>query len=94
MIQRCQYLRFAREARHAVGILREGVRQDFDSHVAVEPGVGGAPYLAHAALTEPGGNAVVRDGLRLGHVDGFHASYHFRVNHAPLGDCSVKSGAL
>ena len=62
MIQRRQHLRLAREARHAVGILREGLGQHLDRDVAVELGVGGALDLAHAALAELGSDAVMRDG--------------------------------
>src|SRR5439155_6421787 len=51
-------------SRHAVGIVREALRQDFDGHVAAELGVGGAVDFAHAAFAQLGGDAVVRDGLR------------------------------
>jgi hypothetical protein len=42
MIQRGQHLRFAREARHSIGVLREGVGQNLDSNIAVELRVGSA----------------------------------------------------
>jgi hypothetical protein len=35
MIQRRQYLRFALEARHAIGILRKSLGQNLDGDVSV-----------------------------------------------------------
>jgi hypothetical protein len=52
MIERGEHLRLAREPCHAIGILGEGFENDFDCHFAIQLGVGGAPYLAHAASTE------------------------------------------
>ena len=66
MIERRQDLGFALEARHALGILREAGGQHLDGHVAPELGIGGAIHLAHAALAELGGDAVMRDGLLRG----------------------------
>ena len=62
MVQRGQHLRFAGEARQAVGIGGENVRQDFDGDVAIELGIGGAIDGAHAAFAEFGDDAVVGDG--------------------------------
>ena len=62
MIQRGQHQGFASEARHAIGILSEGFRQNLDSDVAVELGVDGPPHLAHAALAELGGDPVMGNG--------------------------------
>ena len=40
-------MRFAGESGHAVGVLGEDVRQDFDGDVAIQLGVGGAVDGAH-----------------------------------------------
>src|SRR5262245_48187503 len=63
VVQARQHLRFALEALHAGSILREGGRQHFDGHVAIQLGVGGAVDGAHAAFAELGGDAVMRDGV-------------------------------
>ena len=52
MIQRRQHARFALEAREALRIGREDVRQDFDRDVATELLIMGAIDLAHAANAE------------------------------------------
>ena len=49
MVQRREHLRFALEAREAIGIGGEGVRQDLDRDVAIELRVARAIDLAHAA---------------------------------------------
>ena len=49
MIQRRERLRFAREAREPIGIVREQLRQHLDRDVAIESRVAGAEDLAHAA---------------------------------------------
>jgi hypothetical protein len=54
----------ALKAGHALGIARQAGRQNFDRHVAPQPGVGGAVHFAHAALAELGCNAVMSYGLR------------------------------
>jgi hypothetical protein len=54
MIQRSQHMRLALEAGHALRIGRKGVRQYFDSDVAMEFPVAGAINLTHAAGTERG----------------------------------------
>src|ERR1043166_2556263 len=63
MIQGCEYVGFTFESRHAVRVLREGVRKNFVGDVAMEFSVGGAPDFAHAALAELAGDAIVSDGL-------------------------------
>ena len=49
MVERRQRFGFALEARQTFGILREGLRQDLDGHLAIETGIAGAIHLAHAA---------------------------------------------
>ena len=49
MIERREQLRFTLEAREAVGVSREEIRQDFKSDVAIEPRIACAIHLAHAA---------------------------------------------
>jgi hypothetical protein len=60
MVQRRQHLRLASETRHAVGIVGEGLGQDLDGDVAVEPGVGCAPDFTHASDAEFGNDTVMR----------------------------------
>ena len=48
MIQRREHLRFALEAREAIGVGREGVRQDLQRNVSLQPRVAGTVHLAHA----------------------------------------------
>ena len=48
MIQRGEHVRLALEARHALGIVAEPVRDDLDRHVATELRVARAIDLAHA----------------------------------------------
>jgi hypothetical protein len=57
MIQRSERLRLALEARYALRIVREGVRQDFDRHVAIELRVARSinfPHPSHPALADRG----------------------------------------
>ena len=49
MVQRGEDLRFAPEAREAIGIQREGRRPDLERDVAIEVGVARPVDLAHAA---------------------------------------------
>ena len=49
MIERGEHLRFALEARQALGVVRERVGQDLDRDVASELRVAGAIHLAHPA---------------------------------------------
>jgi hypothetical protein len=55
--------RLALEALQALAVLDEGGGQDLDRHVAAELGVVGAIDLAHPALAELGGDAIVGDRL-------------------------------
>jgi hypothetical protein len=47
MIQRRQYLRFALEAREAIGIGGKRLGQHFDGHVTIQPRVARAIHLSH-----------------------------------------------
>ena len=58
MIQRREHLRFALEARHALGVVSERVGQHFHRDVAAEPGIARAVHLTHAARAEGGGDFV------------------------------------
>jgi len=80
MIQRRQHPGLAREPRHAVGVWREGLRQDFDGHVAAELSVGRAPDFAHATLAQLGGDVVVRNGGRWTHPLGYGMISHLQIN--------------
>ena len=59
MIERREDVCFALEARHALGIQREGIGQDLDRDVATQSGVSGAIHLAHAAGAK-GGEDLIR----------------------------------
>src|SRR5437016_1942526 len=63
MVQCSQHLRLARKAGHAIGILREGIRDHLDRDIAVEFGVGGAVYRPHAAFAELARDSIVGDRL-------------------------------
>jgi hypothetical protein len=63
VIQRCQNLRFAGEAGHSLGILREGLRKNFDGDLALELRVCSSIYLAHTALAQLAADVIVRDGF-------------------------------
>ena len=52
MIERGKHLRLALEARQPLGIGREGLRQDLQRDVAIEPRIAGAIHLTHAAGTD------------------------------------------
>ena len=52
MVQSGQDVRFTPEAGHAIGIEREGVRQDLERDVAIQRGIAGAIHLAHPADAE------------------------------------------
>ena len=45
----------------AIGISREGVREDFQGDIAVELGVGGLIDLPHAPLADEGGHVVMAE---------------------------------
>ncbi len=63
MIQRRQHLRLALEPRQPLRVLRELLGQHLERDLAPEPGVLGAPHLAHAARAERGGHAVVGESV-------------------------------
>jgi hypothetical protein len=54
MVQRRERLRFPLKAREALGVLREGVWQDLDRHLAAEARVRRAIHRAHAAFADLG----------------------------------------
>jgi len=58
MIQRGQRLRFARESREAVRIMREGIWQDLDRDVAVQFRIAGTVHLSHATFADRRGDVV------------------------------------
>ena len=58
MVQRRERLRFAREPREPIGIVRERVGQDLERDVAIQLRVAGAIHLAHAAFADLGGDFV------------------------------------
>ena len=49
MVERSQHLRLTFESGHAIGVVREGRRQNLDRYLAVEFRIPGAVNLAHAA---------------------------------------------
>ena len=59
MVEAGEDLGLPLEPGEPVRIVREGVGQDLQGDLAVEQGVGGLPDLAHAALTNEGGNVIV-----------------------------------
>ena len=61
MIQRRQRLRFTLESREPLGVVGEGVGQDLERDVALQPGVGRAIDLAHAPGTERGDDLIKAD---------------------------------
>jgi hypothetical protein len=63
MIERGKQFGFALEARNAVRIPRELLRQDFDCNIAVEFPIPGLVNLAHASFAELTGNLVMAQRL-------------------------------
>jgi hypothetical protein len=61
VIQGRQRLRFACEPCEAIGILRKGVGQDLQRHVAIELRVAGPIHLPHAAFADLRGDFVDAD---------------------------------
>lgn len=61
MIQGREGLRFACEPGKPFGVTRKGVRQDFDSDVAIQPGVSRAKHFAHAADAKLGDDLVLSE---------------------------------
>ena len=58
MIQRSEHLRFAFEARQAIGIKRKQFGQDLERNVAIQLRVMSAVHLAHRASPEDGNDFV------------------------------------
>ena len=54
MIERREDLRFAREAREAIGIVRDRRQQDFDRHIAIQLRIAGPIHLPHATRAKCG----------------------------------------
>ena len=52
MVERRERARFAREARDAIGIARDGFRKNLQRDIAIEARVTRAIHLAHAAGAE------------------------------------------
>jgi hypothetical protein len=63
MIQGCEDLRFALEAREAIGVMTECFGQDFECDIAIEPRVARAIDLAHSACSEQTENLVRAEPL-------------------------------
>ena len=70
MIQRGERLRFACEPREAVGIVGEGVREDLEGHVAIEPRIARAVHFAHPAGTQRGEDLVRAEASTWSHGQG------------------------
>ena len=66
VIEGREHLRFAAEARHAVGIVRHRGKQDLDRDVAIQLRVAGPVDLAHAACPERRFNLVRADASSSG----------------------------
>jgi hypothetical protein len=58
MIQGGKRLRFTLESREAVGIARESVRENLDSDLSAQVGIGRPVYLAHATRAKPAGDFI------------------------------------
>ena len=61
MGERGEHLCLALEAGKSFGIAGEGIRQNLQRHVTLEPRIAGAVDLAHAARAEQGGHLVDAD---------------------------------
>jgi hypothetical protein len=61
MIERGQDPGFPFEATHALLILGKDLGQNFQGHLAVQPGIGGPIHFAHPAGTKLGGDLVMGD---------------------------------
>ena len=70
MIQRGKRLRFTRESRQAVRIVRKRLRQDLDRHVAIQPGIARPVDLPHPPFADRRGDFVdTKPGIGVkGHV--------------------------
>jgi len=58
MVQRGEDLRLSLEASEAIGIIGEGIRQDFQGDVAIQLGIARPIHLAHSPFTDLGGDLV------------------------------------
>ena len=58
MVQRGEDPGFAFEARQAIGIVRERLRQNLERHVSVELGISRSIHLIHAVFADLGGDRV------------------------------------
>ena len=63
MVQRRERLGFALEARQALGVGGEHVRQDLDRDLAPQRRVGAPPDLPHPALADLGRDVVDAEGV-------------------------------
>ncbi len=57
----CIQYRITLEARQALGVVREGFRQDLDRDISVLLGIARPIHLAHAALADLGGDLIDAD---------------------------------
>ena len=62
MAQGGQNLRLPLKPRQPVRITGQELGQDFQSHIPVQPGIGGSIDLTHSAFTELLGDSVVSEG--------------------------------
>ena len=85
MIERRQHLGLALEPRHAIGVLGENVRQDFDRYLAPQLSVGSPPHFAHAAFAQLGGDPVMSDGMLRAHGGDSRHRITFGPDDAPHG---------
>ena len=58
MIQRSESLRLSVESSEPIGVLRKGVKKNFDGDLATKVQISGAPHITHAADADPGGDFV------------------------------------
>ncbi len=61
MIERCEHLRFAREPRQAIRIIRDRRQQHLDRDVAIQLRIACAIDFAHSARAEAGEDFVRTD---------------------------------
>lgn len=63
VVERGSRFGFLHEAAHAVGVLREFGRQQFQGDLASQPRIFSQPHFAHPARAEFTGDLIVRNGL-------------------------------
>ena len=66
VIQRGEDFRFALKPCHSFRVSNEGLRQDLDGNVAIEPCVARPIYFAHSASPEGGENLVRTEARAIG----------------------------